>query len=172
MENNNNFQNRNIITSIYKKYQDEVKHYFMSYTHNMMAAEDMLQNLFIKVMELDVIAEDTAKNLLMVMAHRMIIDDARHRAFVHNAEKQLSQSISQYDSFSVVRKVETDEIIEMESRQLATMAPKRARVYEMYRHEELSAHEIAEQLNLSQRTVEAHIYLSTKEMKHYLKNII
>ena len=172
MENNDNMYNRSLVTSLYEKYSEELKLYLMSYTHNVMAAEDMLQNLFIKVMELDVIVEDTAKNLLMVMAHRMIIDDARHRAFVRNIERQLSQSISQYDSFSVVRKVETDEIIEMESRQLATMAPKRARVYEMYRHEELSAHEIAEQLNLSQRTVEAHIYLSTKEMKHYLKNII
>ena len=52
------------------------------------------------------------------------------------------------------------------------MAPKRAQVYEMYRHEELSTGEIADKLKLSRRTVEAHIYLSTKEMKNRLRKII
>lgn len=36
----------------------------------------------------------------------------------------------------------------------------------------MTAQEIALKLNLNKRTVESHIYLSTKEMKSYLKNII
>ena len=80
MERNDNLQNRSVVASIYKKYYSDLKQYLVSYTHDVMAAEDMLQDLFIKVMSLDVISEDTAKNLLLVMAKRMIIDDARHKA--------------------------------------------------------------------------------------------
>ena len=67
MERNDNPQNRSVVASIYKKYYSDLKQYLVSYTHDVMAAEDMLQDLFIKVMSLDVISEDTAKNLLLVM---------------------------------------------------------------------------------------------------------
>ena len=42
----------------------------------------------------------------------------------------------------------------------------------MYKHDGKTADEIAEMLNLSKRTVETHIYLSTKEMKGYLRKIV
>lgn len=88
MEQDYNLQNRGLVASIYEKYYADLKQYLVSYTHDVMAAEDMLQDLFIKVMSLDVISENTAKNLIFVMAKRMIIDDARHKAFVRATEKQ------------------------------------------------------------------------------------
>ena len=50
MERNDNLQNRSVVASIYKKYYSDLKQYLVSYTHDVMAAEDMLQDLFIKVM--------------------------------------------------------------------------------------------------------------------------
>lgn len=52
------------------------------------------------------------------------------------------------------------------------MAPKRAEVYELFRHEELSAKEIASRMGISRRTVETHIYLSTKDVRKEVKRII
>ena len=78
MQHDNNQQTHEVVASIYKMYYNDLKLYLLSYTHDVMAAEDMLQDLFIKVMSLDIISLDTAKNLLLVMAMRMIIDDARH----------------------------------------------------------------------------------------------
>lgn len=172
MEQNDKLQNRSVISSIYKKYYSDLKQYFVSYTHEMMAAEDMLQNLFIKVMSLDIISEETAKNLLFVMAKRMIIDDARHQAFVRETEKQLACSMSSMDNNSVVRRVEAADILSFERKHLAEMPAKRAAIYHMYKHEEMTTDEIVEKLQLSKRTVETHIYLSTKDMKTYLRNII
>lgn len=172
MEQNDKLQNRSMISSIYKKYYSDLKQYFVSYTHEMMAAEDMLQDLFIKVMSLDIISEETAKNLLFVMAKRMIIDDARHQAFVRETEKQLACSMSSMDNNSVVRRVEAADILSFERKHLAEMPAKRAAIYNMYKHEEMTTDEIVEKLQLSKRTVETHIYLSTKDMKTYLRNII
>lgn len=169
MENSIQTQNYKVIASTYKSCYDNLLHYLMSYTHDEMAAEDMLQDLYIKMMSLDVISEDTARNLAFVMAKRMIIDDARHKAFVRQQEKNLRQSLSLYDDFSINSKIAHDEIASMESDILAGMAKKRAQVYKMYRHEELTAQEIADKLNLSKRTVETHIYNSTKEVRTKLK---
>ena len=52
------------------------------------------------------------------------------------------------------------------------MPAKRAAIYKMYKHEEMTTDEIVEKLQLSKRTVETHIYLSTKDMKSYLRKII
>ena len=172
MECEYNLQNRDLVASIYEKYYTDLKQYLVSYTHDVMAAEDMLQDLFIKVMNLDMISDDTAKNLLFVMAKRMIIDDARHKAFIRESEKQMRLSMSSMDGNSVARRIEAADILSLESKHLAEMPAKRAHIYKMYKHEGMTTDEIVEKLQLSKRTVETHIYLSTKDMKAYLRKII
>ena len=164
--------NRDIVASVYTQYASDLKRYFLSYTHDVMAAEDMVQDLFMKVMNLDVIAEDTTHSLIFVMARRMTIDDARHKAYVRKAKHDLMLTASCYDSYSVVRKMSCDEIRSAEQVALQRMAPKRAEVYGLFRHEELSAKEIASRMGISRRTVETHIYLSTKEVRQEVKKII
>ncbi len=163
---------RDIVASVYTQYASDLKRYFLSYTHDVMAAEDMVQDLFMKVMDLDVITMNTTHNLIFVMARRMIIDDARHKAYVRRAKHDLMQTVSCYDSYSVLRKISCDEIRSAEQVALKRMAPKRAEVYELFRHEELSAKEIASRMGISRRTVETHIYLSTKDVRKEVKKII
>lgn len=165
-------QNRELVASIYQMYYTDIKMYLLSYTHDVMAAEDMLQDLFIKVMSLDVISVSTAKNLLLVMAKRMIIDDARHKAFVRESNRDIAAGMALNFEQSPAIRVEARDMLNFESLHLAQMPKKRANIYKMYKHDEISADEIAQQLNLSKRTVETHIYLSTKEMKEYLRKIV
>lgn len=153
-------------------YYNDLKLYLLSYTHDVMAAEDMLQDLFLKVMSLDIISLDTAKNLLLVMAKRMIIDDARHKTFVRESERNIAYTMDSLCEQSPAQRVEAADMLSFERRHLAQMPAKRAHIYEMYKHEELPADKIAEMLALSKRTVETHIYLSTKDMKAYLRKIV
>ena len=161
-----------VVASIYKRCYGKLLAYLAGCTHDTMDAEDMAQDIFVKMLSIGVVTEATAEALLFVMARRMVIDDARHKAFVRQGMKQLACTVSQYDTHSVARRLEVDELLERERAVLARMAPKRARVYEMYRHEELSAKEIAARLDISCRTVETHIYLSTKEMKRQMQGIV
>lgn len=172
MQHDNNQQTHEVVASIYKMYYNDLKLYLLSYTHDVMAAEDMLQDLFLKVMSLDIISLDTAKNLLLVMAKRMIIDDARHKTFVRESERNIAYTMDLLCEQSPAQRVEAADILSFERMHLAQMPAKRARIYEMYKHEELPADKIAEMLSLSKRTVETHIYLSTKDMKAYLRKIV
>ena len=52
MQHDNNQQTYEVVASIYKMYYNDLKLYLLSYTHDVMAAEDMLQDLFVKVMSL------------------------------------------------------------------------------------------------------------------------
>ena len=70
--------NMDTISRIYNMYAEEVKRYFVSQFHDVMLAEDMLQDLFLKLMKKDLISDQTAKNLLFVIARRMVIDRIRH----------------------------------------------------------------------------------------------
>lgn len=164
--------NHEVVASLYKRCYGKLLAYLAGCTHDTMDAEDMAQDIFVKMLSIGVVTEATAEALLFVMARRMVIDDARHKAFVRQGMKQLACTVSQYDTHSVARRLEVDELLERERAVLARMAPKRARVYEMYRHEELSAKEIAARLDISRRTVETHIYLSTKEMKRQMHGIV
>ena len=164
--------NHEVVASIYKRCYGKLLAYLAGCTHDTMDAEDMAQDIFVKMLSIGVVTEATAEALLFVMARRMVIDDARHKAFVRQGMKQLACTVSQYDTHSLARRLEVDELLERERAVLARMAPKRARVYEMYRHEELSAKEIAARLDISRRTVETHIYLSTKEMKRQMHGIV
>lgn len=160
------------IANIYNMYAKDVLNYFCSYTHNEMQAEDMLQDLFLKVMALDVINEETAKSLLFVTASRMMVDDARHKAYVRQYEKDALKEMNRLDSYSVERKIDADRVRHFEGLHLARMSEKTAEVYRLCFHEERSAKEIAEELDMNQRTVEGHIYRGRKEMKEYLRKVI
>lgn len=167
-----NASDSNVIAMIYTDCHDDLLRYITAYTHDVMAAEDMAQDVFMKVMDLDVLTQETARCLVFTIAKRMIIDDARHKAFVRQQEKKLRETQSLYDSFSVAQKITHDELASMEQHILDRMAPKRAEVYKMYRHEELTSKEIADKLSLSKRTVETHIYLSTKQMREEMRKAL
>jgi|GEM_PF-1082083 RNA polymerase sigma-70 factor (ECF subfamily) len=163
--------NRDVVANLYTRYYTDLRQYFVSYTHDMMAAEDMVQNLFVKVMDLDVIVMETAGNILFTMAHNMVIDDVRHKAYVRQAHERLYDRMERQTT-AEVRRVEQRDLLQLADRRLGQMSDKRARVFRMFRYDGLSAKEIAQELNINVRTVETDIYLSTKDVKTYLRKIM
>ncbi len=161
-----------LVSSLYNTYADDLRRYLYYSLHNMEDAEDLLQDLFIKVMGIDLITEASARSLLFIMAKRLVIDWQRHRAFVRQQEASLPTNWIYMDEDSVARRVEAADLLSFERHCLSRLPAKRARVYQMYRHEELTADEIAIRLHLSKRTVECQIYLSTKDIKSRMKHII
>ncbi len=165
-------RNANIIATAYVETYEDLKRFLLTYTHNQMDAEDMLQNVFLKLMTMDVLVESTLRHLIFHIARQMIINDARHKQFVRRSNWKYREVLTAYDNDSPAILLQAKELAESELHILSIMSDKRARVYRMYRHDDLSAREIALQLQLSQRTVETHIYMSTKEMRAKLREII
>ena len=54
-----------LISSLYNEYADDLRRYLCSCLHNMDDAEDMLHDLFIKVMDIEVIPEKSVHSLLL-----------------------------------------------------------------------------------------------------------
>jgi len=162
------------IADIYNMYAKDVLTYFLSYTHDMMAAEDMMHNLFIKVMSVDVVCMETAKSLLFVTASRMMADDARHKAYVRQYEKDALHEMNRMDSTSasLERKIDCDRIRQLEGLRIAQMSECHAEIYRLAFHEERTAKEVAEIMDMNIRTVEGHIYRARKEMREYLRMVL
>lgn len=154
---------------IYQKYAQEVCRYFCTYTHSVMAAEDMTHDLFLKLVSLDVINGQTARALLFTTASRMIVDDVRHKTYVRRYERYTMEQMECIDTYSVERKIDNDQMAQVISLQLEEMTPRRADVYTLYFREGLHAKEIAQKLDLSVRTVESHIYQSRKQVTECLQ---
>ena len=160
--------NMDTISRIYNMYAEDVKRYFISQFHDVMLAEDMLQDLFLKVMKKDLISEQTAKNLLFVIARRMVIDRIRHLTLVHDYQRYAMYEMGKDANNNIVSQIDAARIVKMESKCLSQMKEKSAKIYQLSVHEEKSAKEIAEEMQMNLRTVEGHIIRSKKTVREYL----
>lgn len=162
-----------LVSKIYTDYFKEVVLYFCSYTHDEMRAEDMTQDLFMKLLNYDaVIIEETAKSLILTMARRMILDDARHLAFLRKSTDKLQSTAEQNRYWVESESLECRQIYDMERRIVEGLPNKMQQVYAKTRYEGLSSAEIAEQMNISKRTVEYHLLMSRKIVRGQIRNAI
>ena len=69
-------------------------------------------------------------------------------------------------------KIIADDLCKTEQRILAAFPVQRRTVYALSRYEEKDTEEIANMLNLSQRTVDYHLFLGRRDMRRYMKNCI
>lgn len=164
-------QKMQVLGTVYERYAKEVCRYFCSYTHDMMAAEDMTHDLFLRLANVDFISEKTARSLLFITASRMIVDDVRHKAYVRKYERDCLLDMENQDTFSVERKMDNEQMARLISMRLDKMASRCADVYKLYFREGKHTKEIAQELNIGVRTVEFYIYNSRKQVKDYLLNV-
>lgn len=162
---------RNVIARIYEQYHVTVLHYFLSYTHDLMWAEDLEHDLFLKLMSLDLIVEEKAQSLVIVMARNMVIDDERRKASVMRNLRQGQLQPELTVKAEAVDHLEYDDVQCIENQALAQMSPTRAKIYRLRLHDGLSTKEIAKTLGMNLRTVEGHVYLSTKAVRSRLAKV-
>lgn len=154
-----------LIACVYEKYRSELLLYFAHHTKNMMLAEDLTQDLFVKIMSVDVVCVKTIRSLLFLAARRMIIDEARHKAYIYKGEENLKCELELVDA-SAYDKIFKRDLLEWEERRIIAMPRKRAAVYRLWR-EDRSMKEIAKILGMAPRTVESHVYHAVCDMKKY-----
>lgn len=156
-----------MIDKIYRENKEQLKWFFFCSLADEMKAEDMVQDAFMRLLTYtSFINEETVKSLLFTIARSMIIDHARHLAYVRKAAKELSCKIENYEYKD--QTVEFKEIENLELCRLHKLPKKQARVYEMYRYEGKDADHIANELCISKRTVEFHLRVSRKSIRQYV----
>jgi RNA polymerase sigma-70 factor (ECF subfamily) len=151
---------------LFHRYYPMVLNFVKGLVKNPVVAEDIAQNTFAKLWlnRFSLQPGQSVKNYLCVLSRNESINFLRsavacNRSFnLQNDSRAQSPTIEEWMNFT-----ETSNIIKAH---IDALPPQRRMVFMMSRYDHMSNMEIAVKLNLSVRTVEKHIELALKDLRH------
>ncbi|WP_336533542.1 sigma-70 family RNA polymerase sigma factor [Bacteroides acidifaciens] len=162
----------NIITRSYEEYYQVILTYITYRITHRYEAKDLTQDVFVRLLDYkQMLRPDTVKYFLFTIARNIITD------YIRRYYKKQEIDSYMYD-FAVTSSNETEETIiaddlaSVEQRQLALFPEQRRIVYTLSRYEDKSSAEIAEEMQLSRRTVENHLFIGRREMREFFRKCI
>lgn len=148
-------QNRQVIGETYRHIRTELFSIFRQACIAEDTCEDLVQEVFMKIMGLDIIMADQLKGLAVRMAYQKRTDYLRRRACINKVHDTLGWQMERsYTS----DEAEVNDIVRVEMSVVKEMTDKDAQVYRLARFEEKTADEIVLETGLSKRAVESRIY--------------
>lgn len=171
MENRIKLSDR-LITEYYEEYRQSVFFYICRRIENRSDAEDLIQDAFLRLLEYRMmIRRDTLKYFLFTIVRNLLNDYLRRYYKRQEIDRYL------YDTLPVTTvepesRMVADELRRLESRRVSALPEQRRKVYIMSRFQDKSAEDIAEELKLSRRTVENHLFISRKEVREFIRQCI
>ncbi|HEX2976516.1 MAG TPA: RNA polymerase sigma-70 factor [Bacteroidales bacterium] len=157
-------------SDIFTAYYKDLVLFAFSLTKDLCAAEDIVQETFVKLWEdhetIDI--KSSLKSLLIKSVQNRFIDWYRHKKVVNNyADHILNQSpLIEVDTDSYLLRSELEGNIEMA---VSNLPGKIKEAYQLSRVEGLKYREIAQKLNVSERTVEVRISKALQILRENLK---
>ena len=171
MENRIKLSDR-LITEYYEEYRQSVFFYICRRIENRSDAEDLIQDAFLRLLEYRMmIRRDTLKYFIFTIVRNLLNDYLRRYYKRQEIDRYL------YDTLPVTTvepesRIVADELRRLESRRVSALPEQRRKVYIMSRFQDKSAEDIAEELKLSRRTVENHLFISRKEVREFIRQCI
>ncbi|WP_277235354.1 sigma-70 family RNA polymerase sigma factor [Phocaeicola salanitronis] len=171
MENRIKLSDR-LITEYYEEYRQSVFFYICRRIENRDDAEDLTQDAFLRLLEYRMmIRRDTLKYFIFTIVRNLLNDYLRRYYKRQEIDRYL------YDTLPVTTvepesRMVADELRRLESRRVSALPEQRRKVYIMSRFQDKSAEDIAEELKLSQRTVENHLFISRREVREFIRRCI
>lgn len=155
METNLLKRNREIVGESYKRIRQEIFSIFRQVCIDIDTCEDLVQDVFVKILSIDVIIEEQLKGLAVQIAYQKRTDYLRHRAYINKVHNdggwQMERSYTNQEA-------EVNDILWVEMKAIHCMSEKDAKIYRMTRFEEKTADEIVLETGLTKRAVESRIY--------------
>ncbi len=159
--------------NLYFKYGKRLYWFALKYLKNKENAESLVQDIFTKIWEIrkTLNSEQSFSSFLFTIAKNSIFNKHRKKLNEEAYKEHLRAHLDQiYD------KTENDIILaDMKQRidkYVIKLPKKRQEIYLLSREEGLSYKEIAQKLNISEKTIESHIRLVLKDLRQILKNEI
>jgi len=154
-----------MIANFYQEYHLELVNFAISRLGNREEAEDLVQDVFVKMMTFDgIINEATVKSFAFTITTNKIKDHLRRRIFRHQMEESKKYEMELHHS-NVERVAEYHDTLNIVNMHIENLSPACAKVYRMSLFEDMSAGDIAEELQVSKRTVESQLFTSRKQMR-------
>ena len=157
-----------MIANFYTVHHAELVNYATSRLGNREESEDLVQDVFIKMMSFEgIINEATIKSFAFTIAANKIKDHLRRRIFRHKMEENAKYEMELQHSH-VERVVEYHDTLRMVNDSMARLSPACAKVYRMSLFEDMTTGDIAQETNVSKRTVESQLFTSRKQVRAML----
>ena len=164
-----NSVNRQIIGETYQKVRTDIFTIFRQVCIAEDTCEDLVQEVFMKIMTLDVIIPEQLKGMAVKMAYQKRIDYLRHRACKNKAQCELGWTMERSYAHT---EAEVNDILRVEMSVINCMSEKDALIYRMTRFEEKTADEIVLETGLSKRAVESRIYRTRMLVRNSVRQAI
>ena len=157
-----------MIANFYTVHHAELVNFATSRLGNREEGEDLVQDVFIKMMSFEgIINEATIKSFAFTIAANKIKDHLRRRIFRHKMEENAKYEMELQHSH-VERVVEYHDTLRMVNDSMARLSPACAKVYRMSLFEDMTTGDIAQEMNVSKRTVESQLFTSRKQVRAML----
>ena len=161
-----------IFERIYLNYSPKVYSFARRYMKNDSDADDIVQDVFIRLWEArtTINSELNFDNYLFTITRNLIFD--RHRMSVNELYFQdtvLASLQKEEPYYLQENEIIADDLASFINKVVEKLPPKQKEVYNLSRHQMLTYREIAEKLNISVKTVEAHIYQVLKIIRKNLE---
>ena len=162
-------KNREIIGQTYLKVRQEIFSIFRQACIDEDTCDDLVQDVFMKIMGLDVILEDHLKGMAVTMAYQKRTDYLRRRACMKKVHDDLGWQMER--SYSC-EEAEVNDIVRVELKAVSRMSETDGKIYRMTRFEEKTADEIVLETGLSKRAVESRIYRTRMMVRDSVRRAI
>lgn len=158
--------------TIFLKYFPKVKYYINGYVKSIDVAEELTQNIFLKIWEnhdslvITTKGERSFDSYIYTIAYRQTIDYIRSRQVresFYNDQMLLHPDLVNSEDEYITE--ETMLLVEME---IENMPEKQRIIYKMSRNQGIPNDKIAEELDISKRTVENQLSLAMKKIRNIL----
>lgn len=155
-------------TTLYKQYWKQVYNFSRLYLTNQSAAEEVVQEVFIKIWETRefVREEDHFKGLLFIITRNLVFN--QHRKSLNEDFYKVTVLAAMEETYDVEEEIDAKNLREYIDMLIVELPPRRREIFNLSRKEHKSYKEIALQLNISEKTVEHQI---SEALKYLRKNI-
>ncbi|GGF38996.1 RNA polymerase sigma-70 factor [Echinicola rosea] len=161
---------------LFKLYFDKLLHLAKYYLNSTEDAEEIVQDVFIKLWERRKKITELNNSYLFTMTKNACLDYLKHQAVVLKKSKELFDSqladplrFIQNETASYILEKELDQKIQ---ESIAALPTKQREVFIKSRVNGKKNLEIAQELQISKRTVDTHITLALKAMRIQLKEFL
>lgn len=163
-----------LIADYYSQHYDELKTYVCSRLQYAEEAEDVVQNVFVRLLQMDkMITPVTLPCLVYTVAKNLIYDYWRHRQYVEDYEHFILrgewQTASAQDTESVYSVHEMTELLE---RSIARLCEKQRKVYRLNLYDGLQVSEIAAKLDINYKNAENRLGAARKQVRGYMRRML
>lgn len=164
----------NLIETYYRDHRDELLAFVSSRLGGAVEAEDIVQNVFLRLLTTDkMITEITLPALTYTIARNLISDYYRRRNTYEEFEHYIKRSSDDYSSMESMESViSAKELTELLERGLARIPENFREIYRMHIYGGMKVGEISQTLGEGYKSVEHRLGVARKALRSFLENYV